>query len=229
MDAIAWYNEIALKNGGYQSDARYTVRGISGENVFRERLLALLPTCGDVLDAGCGHGAFTQEMAKHTRRICAFDFAVEMVRAANCLKAETGAENVQFLCATTKEPLPYRDGQFDLIYSRRGPASILDHPRLLKEGGAVLGIHGEGLSLDDLEQRAKANGFAELEVSTYPDAWLCFPTAGDFASYLSASHLNPDYRLPEHQEAFSALLRAHTVNGEILLRQIRHVWSAKKL
>lgn len=228
MDAIAWYNGIALKNGGYRSGARYSVRGVSGEDVFRARLIQLLPACGDVLDAGCGHGDFTLEMAGYAGYVCGFDFAVEMIRAAERLREEEQTENVEFACATTKEPLPYREAQFDLIYSRRGPLSIIDHPRLLKSGGLLMGIHGEGLSTDDLRQRLDENGFGAPDIEVFPDAFLCFHSEGDFAAYLSASHMNPDYTLRKNRAALRRLVREHTVNGEILMRQHRIVWSARR-
>jgi 2-polyprenyl-3-methyl-5-hydroxy-6-metoxy-1,4-benzoquinol methylase len=71
-----------------KSDAKYTTNGISGEDVFQEKLIELLPSCNDILDAGCGRGAFKLEMVKHTKHICAFDFAPEMISIANRLKDE---------------------------------------------------------------------------------------------------------------------------------------------
>lgn len=37
-----WYNMIAKKKGGYKSNAIYEVEGISGEQVFEDKLIALL-------------------------------------------------------------------------------------------------------------------------------------------------------------------------------------------
>lgn len=48
---------------------------------------------------------------------------------------------VEFVYATTKAEMPFEDGQFDLIYDRRGPTSIINHSRLLSSGGVIFGIH----------------------------------------------------------------------------------------
>lgn len=48
-----WYNMIAKKKGGYKSNAIYEVEGISGEQVFEDKLIALLKKSHNVLDAGC--------------------------------------------------------------------------------------------------------------------------------------------------------------------------------
>lgn len=187
-----------------------------------------MPSCKDVLDAGCGHGEFTIKMTKYTRHICAFDFAEQMIRVAERLKFETQVKNVDFFYATTKQPLPFKPKQFDLIYNRRGPISVVDHSDILKDNGIILGIHSEGLDLNELRERLSINGFSDIEIKTFSDAYLCFPTGDDFARYLSASHLNPDYMLPENFEEFNKILNAHTRDGEIILKQIRHVWSARK-
>jgi hypothetical protein len=39
---IQWFDMIAKRNGGYKSDAVFTVEGISGEDVFEERLNDML-------------------------------------------------------------------------------------------------------------------------------------------------------------------------------------------
>ena len=189
-------------------------------------MIELLPSCEDVLDAGCGHGAFTIEMSKYTNHICAFDFAVEMIQIAEQLKTEAQTKNVDFFCATTKESLPFKPEQFDLIYDRRGPTSIINHIHLLKNDGLIFGIHSGELDL--IKQRLNENGFSEIEITTYSDVYLCFPAEDDFARYLSASHMNPDYTLPENRDEFNGLLKKHIVNGEILFQQIRYVWSARK-
>ena len=227
MNAIDQYNKIAIKNGGYKSDARFTFKGISGEDIFKEKIISLLPACEDVLDAGCGHGAFTIEMATHTKHICGFDFAVELINIANRLKNESDIKNVDFFHATTKESLPFQQEQFNLIYDRRGPLSIADHPHVLKRGGTIIGIHGE-FDIEELENRLAQNGFVDFSVSSYKDANLCFPNENDFARYLSANHMNPDYTLPENKTIFEKILRDHTINGEIILPQPRHIWSARR-
>jgi len=75
-----WYNKIALRNGGYKNNAVYKQIGISGEDVFVKELLGLLKPTDYVLDAGCGHGEFTINVAKHVRHIVGFDYSNELIR-----------------------------------------------------------------------------------------------------------------------------------------------------
>jgi len=71
---------------------------------------------------------------------------------------------VDFFHATTKEPLPFQQEQFDLIYNRRGPLSIVDHPHILKHGGKIIGIHGE-FDIEELKNRLEKNGFVDFTIS----------------------------------------------------------------
>ena len=70
---MEWYDMIAKRNSGYKPNAIYTVEGISGEDIFEERLMKLLQRCEYVLDAGCGHGEFTIKMGKYTKNIVGLD------------------------------------------------------------------------------------------------------------------------------------------------------------
>jgi hypothetical protein len=55
----AWYDDIALRNGGYRSGAVFERIGRSGEDAFERELIGSLePGCA-ALDAGCGDGGFT--------------------------------------------------------------------------------------------------------------------------------------------------------------------------
>ncbi len=224
MNAIEWYNGLAVKNQGYRSDAKYTLEGPSGETVFKEELRALLKQTHSVLDAGCGHGDFTLEMAPYTDHIVGFDFAIEMIRIAKHLKAKSHVINADFIYATTKEPLPFENGAFDLIYTRRGPTSIVDHPHLLKNNGLIFGIHSDGLPVSELRARLERNGFEDIEVREYKQASVCFPSKHDLALYLSASHMNKDYTLPENQEELNQI----AAETELRLPQIRYIWKGRK-
>jgi hypothetical protein len=42
---VEWYDMIAKRNGGYKSNAVFTVEGISAEQLFEDRLIAMLPHC----------------------------------------------------------------------------------------------------------------------------------------------------------------------------------------
>lgn len=138
---VDWYDMLARKNGGYKNNSIYTLEGISAEQIFEERLIGMLPNFNLVLDAGCGHGDFTLQMSRYAKSIVGFDNSIEMINISQSIKDESNVKNIDFVYATTKSELPFDDGQFDLIYNRRGPTSILNHSRILCSGGTVVGIH----------------------------------------------------------------------------------------
>ncbi|MGO4345115.1 methyltransferase domain-containing protein [Paenibacillus sp. MCAF9] len=88
---IEWYDRIARKNGGYRSNAVFTIEGVSAEQLFEERLVEMLPAFDTVLDAGCGHGDFTLKMSRHAKSIVGFDNSMEMIKIANSMKDESQA------------------------------------------------------------------------------------------------------------------------------------------
>lgn len=223
---IEWYDMIARKNGGYRSNAVFSIEGLSGEAVFEDRLKDILPNYTSVLDAGCGHGEFTIKMAKYTRSIVGFDNSIEMIKIAHNLKDYYNVNNVDFVYAGTKEQLPFEDEQFNLIYSRRGPTSILNHSRVLRSGGIIMGIHSA--EADRVQERLTSNGFADIEFEEFDQAYLTFLDEKEFAKYLSASHGNPDYTLPENKDALNTLVSDNWRNGKISMKQWRYIWKARK-
>src|SRR5690606_21142874 len=142
---VDWYNSIALRNGGYRSNAIFSVEGISPEQIFEEELVSMLPKFESVLDAGCGHGEFTLKMSKYAKKLIGFDNSTEMIKIAKQILIESKQTNIEFVEASTKTELPFSNDQFDLVYDRRGPTSIINHPRILKTGGIIFGIHSGAL------------------------------------------------------------------------------------
>lgn len=223
-----WYNYIALRNGGYKVNTPYEVVGESAEDVF-ERELAELIAGKTVLDAGCGHGEFTLKMAKFARSIVGHDFAGEMIRIANRLKNEQSADNVTFLESVWGEQLSFAEGSFDVIYSRRGPGSIVEQSRLLKPGGVVTGIHTYPIPDGEITDRIQATGaYADIARRVYQTAVTYFRNEADFAEYLSSMHMSPDYTLPENRETFERILQCSSINGRIGIRESKQIWRAVK-
>lgn len=50
----------------------------------------------------------------------------------------------------THEEFPFEDEAFDLIYSRRGPTSVLKHSRILKKGAKIIAIHSDGIDFNKI-------------------------------------------------------------------------------
>jgi SAM-dependent methyltransferase len=229
-----WYTDLAKRNGGYKKNADYAACGLYGETVFEERLRVLLQDAENVLDAGCGSGEFTLDMAKIANRIIGFDCVDALLEIAEHNRLLEKMDNVQFIKLLSGDLLennkcPFADEQFDIIYSRRGPDNIVNHPNWLKYGGLILGIHTKHINIEDHCMRLKCNGFVNIEYEEYPDAYLTFPTRKDFAEFITASPLNPDYTLAENQTALDERISNHTIDGELRFPQLRYIWSARRL
>ncbi|MBD2843596.1 class I SAM-dependent methyltransferase [Paenibacillus sp. IB182496] len=222
---VEWYDMIARRNGGYRGRAAFTVEGQSAEALFEQRLLRMLPDFKSILDAGCGHGAFTLRMAGHARHIVGFDNSVEMIRIAKQLLRDSAVPNVAFVHATTKTELPFTDGQFDLIYDRRGPTSILNHSRVLARGGTIVGIHN---AIESVQERLRQNGFRHVKIETYGEAVYHFPNERELALFLSDTPGNPDYTLPENEHLLREKLDEHRIDGRLAVREERYIWTAVK-
>ena len=169
--SMDWYDMIARRNGGYKGRALYTLEGYSAEDIFEERLIKLLPQYTSVLDAGCGHGEFTLKMSEYTDHIMGFDNSEEMIKIARNSLHSSRITNVEFVCVSTKEKMPFEDKQFGLIYDRRGPTSIIDHGRLLQKGGVMIGIHTDITKVRECLER---NAFKEIKIEEYNEALMIF-------------------------------------------------------
>lgn len=139
--------------------------------------------------------------------------------------ASSAVENVDFVYADTKSEMPFEDGQFDLIYDRRGPASIINHGRLLTSEGVIFDIHNQ---IDIVEKRLAANGFQEIEIEKYNEAVMVFPNETEFAKFLSDTPGNPDYTSPERSAEFEKILNEHIIDGKIAVRELKYIWKAVK-
>ncbi len=228
LNAIDWYNYIAKRNGGYKFNVAYKVEGESAEDIFEEELIKLIEG-KIVLDAGCGHGEFTLKMSKYAKKIIGFDFANELIKIAEKLKIENQIKNVEFLPTTWGEDLTFEDEYFDVIYSRRGPGSIVEQSNLLKSGGIITGIHTYPILDGEITERIKnTNNYTNITTRVFQNAIIYFENEEDYAEYLSSSHMAPDYTLPENKEEFKKILQTSYIKGRIGFRESKQIWQATK-
>ncbi|MCT4566043.1 MAG: class I SAM-dependent methyltransferase [Maledivibacter sp.] len=225
MGGIEWYDKIAKKLGGYKKNWSSSKRGTSGEEVFEKRLIEYLPKHGSVLDIGCGHGEFTIKMAQYTKNIIGMDFSKEMIKCANKYLSEYNISNVKFLHGNTKGKNNLKGNEFDLIYDRRGPTSIIYNHSCLKPGGKILGIHSA--ELDRVRKLLYSNGFIDISIEEF-EAKEIFDDEHEFAKYLSRIPGNKDYTYLENKEELRELVKQHTFKGNIIVREWRYVWEANK-
>jgi SAM-dependent methyltransferase len=221
-----WYNQIALRNGGYINKSKYHKTGLSGEDVFEQTLTDLLKPDYIVLDAGCGHGGFTQKIASRVKYVYGFDYSFELIRIAESNKESSGIKNINYVFASTKTKLPFLDNEFDLVFSRRGPTSIIEHTNLLKNGGIIIGIHSAGK--DTVINRLQKSGLRNIEITEYPNSYLIFDNINEYSEYLTAFPGNPDYTLPENRTELENKGHENTVNGKITVQEWRYIWKAIK-
>ncbi|UKS28066.1 hypothetical protein LOZ80_03755 [Paenibacillus sp. HWE-109] len=133
--------------------------------------------------------------------------------------------NVNFIYATTKTSMPFNDEEFDLIYDRRGPTSIINHSRLLVSGGIILGIH---TNIDSARERLFKNGFKDIEIEEFNEAITYFPNEMEFAKFLADVPGNPDYTLPELKSELEEKVRENVIGGKLGVREHKYIWKAVK-
>ncbi len=223
---VEWYNLHARTNGGYKNNAIYTIEGTSAEAIFEQELISMLHVHKSVLDAGCGHGDFTLKMGRIGTEITGFDNSSEMINIAASKLSEVECENVKFVYATTLNELPFYEEQFDFIYNRRGPTSILNHSRILTSGGTIFGIHSG--ALDKVKERLISNGFINIQIEEYQNAIYYFPNELEFAKYLTGIPGNPDYTSPTRKKELQQQIEENRINGSIGIREYRYIWKANK-
>jgi ubiquinone/menaquinone biosynthesis C-methylase UbiE len=124
--------------------------GSPAERAAWDRILDLVVPAGtplDALDAGCGTGFLSLELAARGHRVTGVDFAPSMLVEAR-RKAAAGGLSVRFEAADA-ENLPFSPHGFDLAISRHvlwtlphPEAAIEEWLRMLRPGGRLAIIDG---------------------------------------------------------------------------------------
>lgn len=137
-----FYDKVARKFGDYHTEHYRNVMECPNgdpEKVFKEKLLEISGKNKTALDVGCADGYFTLKLVPYFKKIMAIDLSVEMLKAAKKLQREKDIKNVVFKIQDAFKT-GYKDGEFDVIYSRRGPTPFTEAFRLLKSGGYFVEI-----------------------------------------------------------------------------------------
>ncbi|GAK14366.1 class I SAM-dependent methyltransferase [Geomicrobium sp. JCM 19039] len=174
----AWYEQLSLQKGKYEYEWQSTVTEPNGETVFDK--LVLDHSAGQrVVDIGCGHGAFARRCSQVAAKVTGYDRVERFIEQA----WEGARANVHFVVGSgDTRQLPFKGGEFQLAYIRKGPTSAyLDIARVVEKGGFVFGLHpGDRLGqelpilfpnlyepvkgtpiLSKLQQRLAESGFSE--------------------------------------------------------------------
>ena len=135
---------------GFDEDFGHSIR-TPAERAAWDRILDLVLAGRsklDVLDAGCGTGFLTFELAARGHRVTGVDFAPAMIAEARRKAAERGV-SVR-LEEADAEQLPFAPGSFDLAISRHvlwtlphPDAAIDEWIRVLRPGGRLVVIDSQ--------------------------------------------------------------------------------------
>ena len=109
------------------------------EHMARYAFAARLTQGKRVLDAGCGAGYGSAELAKKAHWVVGVDVAAEAVDFA---RANYGGPNLRFAQASA-DALPFRKGSFDLVVSFEVIEHLRDYREFLREARRVLSPGGQ--------------------------------------------------------------------------------------
>ncbi|QHT59081.1 class I SAM-dependent methyltransferase [Paenibacillus lycopersici] len=136
-----WHANVALESGEYNYPWQSEFDEPRAELVFADRISAFLDENAQVLDVGCGHGAFTKRFAGKAGEVVGIDVNERYIATAN----EEKVAGASFLAADAAGPLPFRDNAFDVVYTKKGPwlfnNRTAEGHRILKPGGTVLALY----------------------------------------------------------------------------------------
>ncbi len=175
-DGIGYWNrKWALRDEGSQENM--TLDGSDGEESF-DREVVRRARHKQVLDVGCGPGEFTLQVAERAKSVVGIDTSGKALELAKKKLEDSGVGNVGYRFADIHR-LPLHDDQFDVVFSRRGPASVdrrslAEVFRVLKKGGTFMEItigERDKQNIVKIFGRGQMKGFRG-QVSTVKKGWL---------------------------------------------------------
>lgn len=117
---------------------------INKPTLFAEEVLAFLPPEGKLLDAGCGQGQDSRFFAEKGYSVTGIDFSSEGIARAQ--EKTPAALHVSYQEADLSKPLPFADGEFDIVHSHLAAhyftydetkQIVQEFGRVLREGGVL--------------------------------------------------------------------------------------------
>lgn len=160
--------------------AKFQPVGHAGLYQVVAEMLDLQPE-DELLDIGCGPGAFLASKAQHVRRVVGLDPSAVMLRDAGKRLADRIAAGSAQLVPGSSAELPFRDGEFSAVTAITAPANLAEVFRVLRPGGRFVWVdelvpdprkasseRTAGIPWDwteaDFRRVLEAAGFEDLEV-----------------------------------------------------------------
>jgi SAM-dependent methyltransferase len=94
----------------------------------------------ELLDIGCGPGAFLASKARHVRRVVGLDPSRTMLREAEQRLADRLAGGTARLVPASSAVLPFDDGEFSAVTAITAPANLAEVFRVLRPGGRFVRV-----------------------------------------------------------------------------------------
>ena len=92
----------------------------------------------ELLDIGCGPGAFLAAKAQHVRRVVGLDPSQVMLREAERRLADRIAAGTAQLVTGSAAELPFEDGEFSAVTALNAPIKHAEAFRVLRPGGRLV-------------------------------------------------------------------------------------------
>jgi ubiquinone/menaquinone biosynthesis C-methylase UbiE len=134
-----WTTEEKIEKKARQEESWR--EGVDGEDYF-DKMVLKEARGRNVLDIGCGRGEFTLSVAAVANRVVGVDFSRIAISRAIVNTSLQGVTNVELRLANARS-IPYPDESFDMVYTRRGPATYnlktaREALRVLKRSGRLI-------------------------------------------------------------------------------------------
>jgi SAM-dependent methyltransferase len=91
----------------------------------------------ELLDIGCGPGAFLAAKAQHVHRVVGLDVSRVMLREAERRLADRIADGTARLVTSSAAELPFEDGEFSAVTVLNAPVKHAEAFRVLRPGGRL--------------------------------------------------------------------------------------------
>ena len=147
----------------------------------------------EILDIGCGPGAFLAAKAGSARRVVGLDPSATMLRVAERKLAERLRTGTARLVTGSAAELPFGDGEFSAVTAIFAPLDLAEAFRVLRPGGRlVAGDNDPRKSPSEPASRWGRRRWTEAEHrQMLQDAGFADPTVRSMGAYLFVSCRKP--------------------------------------